>query len=152
MKLIIIRHANAQATGDSGDFSRDLSERGEKQAKEIAAFLASAGIAPDYAIVSAAHRTAQTFERLNVDCPADITRTAYNASAQTLAQLVSEAPEGASCVVLVAHNPGVTDLAIVCGHDNVLSTGAVVIVEWSGTALDFIEGVKTIRQTFTPRA
>ena len=152
MKLIIIRHANAKANGVNGDFSRDLSERGEKQAEEIAAFLASAGIVPDYAIVSAAHRTAQTFERLYVNCPADITRTAYNASAAALAQLVSEAPESASCVAIVAHNPGVTDLAIACGHYGVLSTGAVVIVEWSGTAANFAVAAKTIRETFTPIA
>ena len=150
MKLAIIRHAHANASGASGDFSRELSNRGHQQAVQAANFLNSSEFIADYAVVSAAVRTSQTFADLGLDCPTEYSLAAYNANATTLARLVQEAPDDAQSIGLVAHNPGVTDLAIACGYDNVMTTASVVIVEWSGTAADFGDAQISVIDHFSP--
>lgn len=150
MRLVIIRHAKANAHGPSGDISRELAPRGHAQAAEASEFLRTANIQPDHAIVSTAIRTTQTFEDLAIDCATLFEKSAYNASPATLAELIRKAPQDASCIAVVGHNPGVTELAMSCGYDKEMTTGSIVVVEWSGTPEDFGTADMTIVNSFTP--
>ena len=150
MQLVILRHAHAKNHGPSGDHSRPLSEHGHAQAHETASFLRAHNVAPEYAVVSDAVRTTQTFADLKLDAPVEYSKRAYNADAETLAQLVSEAPDDITSVMLVAHNPGITDLAHSCGYDGIMSTGSAVIVEWDGTITDFVTADRRVVESFVP--
>ena len=150
MKLVIVRHAHANAQGPDGDFSRELSDRGHIQATQSAEFLRANDLNPDYAIVSAAVRTTQTFHDLGLTCPKEFTKRAYNATAGTLLQLAAEAPDDAECIVVVAHNPGVTDLAMSLGYDDVMSPATVVVAEWIGGVSDIYRSDVHIATSFVP--
>ena len=150
MQLVIMRHAHAQNQGPAGDHSRPLSSHGHAQVHETASFLKSHQLDVDYAIVSDAVRTTETFADLDIQAQVEFSKRAYNASTQTLSQLVSESPEECETVMVVAHNPGITDLALSCGYNDVMSTGTAVIVEWDGVPSDFISADKHVIASFSP--
>jgi phosphohistidine phosphatase len=150
MQLVIVRHAHAQNHGPTIDHSRPLSEHGHAQAHETASFLRSHHIEIDYAIISDAVRTTETFANLDIQTTVEYSKRAYNASANTLAELITEVPNDCESIMIVAHNPGITDLAISCGYNDVMSTGTAVIVEWDGISLDFTTADKHIVAAFSP--
>ena len=71
MKLLLLRHADADTEADS-DLARPLSEKGHRQAKEVAQFLKNHSARPQIILSSTAVRAAQTAkpvaEALGVDC------------------------------------------------------------------------------------
>lgn len=150
MQLVLMRHAHAQNHGPDGDHSRPLSEHGRAQAHETANFLRSYNIAPDYAIVSDAVRTTETFLDLQFESKVEFSKRAYNATANTLAQLITEVADDISSIVLVAHNPGVTDLAYMSGYEHNMSTGTAVIIDWDGSPADFVSADKRVVANFSP--
>ena len=85
----------------------------------------------DLAIVSSARRTCQTFDGLELGIDSVIEDRAYNAGMDLLAQLVREHGKGHESVLLVGHNPGVTDLVNASGYPQSLSPCACVILEFS---------------------
>ncbi len=110
-KLIIMRHAKAEKDAPSGeDFDRELAPRGVEEATGVAQALKSYGIKPDYALVSAAARTRQTFEavaKVMGDIPALISEDFYNAGSEALRRAVEIHEDDGECILVVAHNPGV---------------------------------------------
>jgi len=109
--LIIMRHAKAEKDAPSGeDFDRRLSDRGRREASEVAQALKTYGLKPDFALVSAAARTFETFvqvEGVFGAIPSLITKDIYNAGADALRRLVEQHEDDGACILLVAHNPGV---------------------------------------------
>jgi phosphohistidine phosphatase len=114
--LILFRHAKAERKADTGDdFDRELTKRGLKDAELMGQVLAQAGYAPDAAIVSSARRTRETWEHAGVAFPGvavAYSRRLYEASPKTLMEAAETELRRASCVVVVAHNPGVQELAV----------------------------------------
>ena len=115
-RLILLRHAKAETRAPSGDdFDRALSERGRNDARIMGRVLAEAGLKPTLALVSAARRTAQTWEGASEALPGAevrLERRLYNASARSLRNAI-EAEEGTDgTLVLVGHNPGIHQLVV----------------------------------------
>ena len=112
-RLILFRHGAAQARALSErDVDRALSPAGRAAAAATAAALHAAGVTPDLVLVSPALRTRQTWEAARAVWPEAVVREVpelYNAAAETLLGAAQLA--GASCVMIVGHNPGVADLA-----------------------------------------
>jgi len=113
-RLILLRHANAEARAASGeDFDRALSERGRRDAAAIGRTLAAAGLVPSLALVSAAQRTKETWTLASPflpDARIEHRRCLYNADAAALFN-AADAEIHAHTVIVVAHNPGVGALA-----------------------------------------
>lgn len=59
-KLFIVRHAKAVPYGYEDDFTRGLTERGERDAEKVSRALLHAGLVPDLLITSPASRALQT--------------------------------------------------------------------------------------------
>ena len=59
--LVLMRHAKSNWSGDLSDFDRPLSERGVKSARALGKWLRENDLFPDFALVSAAKRTVETF-------------------------------------------------------------------------------------------
>jgi len=113
-RLILLRHAKAVGEHAGGDQARPLAPRGIQQVQEVAhAFLAK-GWQPQLALVSPAERTCQTARLLAASLgkmPLVIDRSLYLATAgQMLASLMA-APEDIDELLLVGHNPGISELA-----------------------------------------
>lgn len=110
-KLILMRHAKAEAKAASGDdFDRSLTERGYRDAVIMGKVLAQAGLTPDVALVSAAERTRQTWAGLAESFPnaqARFDRKLHNAPSVAIHAAIETAAEAADTVLVVGHNPGI---------------------------------------------
>jgi len=115
-RLIVMRHAKAVDRLEAeDDFERGLTERGREDAARAGDAIANAGLSADYALVSPARRTRETYqliaERVGAPRIAD-PMALYHASTEMLERAVLTAlGEGATSIMLVGHNPGVGSLA-----------------------------------------
>ena len=108
-RLILMRHAEAGWHINMDDHERPLSASGIRDAKKIGSWLKEKAYIPDEVISSTSVRTRETLSYLFLDCPQIFERSLYLADADqmksTLKTLLSET------VILLAHNPGITELA-----------------------------------------
>lgn len=115
-RLILMRHAEAErASGSGDDRDRALSARGRTDATRMGRALASMGLRPDLALVSAAARTRQTWELAHEafgDVDVREQDNLYDAGVDVLRQAVEAAEDEAGCLLMLAHNPGVHLLAV----------------------------------------
>ncbi|GAB3622427.1 histidine phosphatase family protein [Mariniluteicoccus endophyticus] len=119
--LILMRHAQAADYAPGrGDRERPLTDRGHDQARAVGRFLAQQRVRVDHALVSGALRTRQTAADLALGDVVEHVDGLYNADPDTIRQAISEAPEEARTLLVVAHNPGihqtVLDLGDLSGH------------------------------------
>ncbi len=116
-RLILMRHAEADARTPQGggDIDRPLSVRGRAEAAAIGRALAARGFKPDLALVSAATRTQQTWQQVSEtfgEVPLQIIEHLYDADASTLRAEVEINEDQSGCVLVLAHNPGIHQLAV----------------------------------------
>ena len=115
-RLILMRHAKAgAAAAGRGDRERPLTEEGRQDAAAIGRALAARGLRPDHALVSDAQRTRQTWDALSDafgDVELNIQPAAYDASSERLRVLVEDVEDTVGCLIVLAHNPGIHQLAV----------------------------------------
>lgn len=153
--LVLIRHAKSD-WGDPSvpDHDRPLNPRGRRDAPKAAARFARSGVAVDRILSSTALRaraTAQEFaEALGLEIEPDA--ELYASSASTL--LGAAAATGADAVMLIAHDPGITDLAERLSDGGIahMPTCAVARFSWNATDWgDVGRGIATEWTLITPR-
>lgn len=112
--LVVMRHAKAEPHASS-DFERELSEQGRADAAAAGAWLAERGLVAQEALVSAAHRTRQTWEELadaaGWSLAPRLDRGLYAAGVDTALDLLREVDEATSTLIVVGHNPTMAYLA-----------------------------------------
>lgn len=115
---LLMRHAHADWPSFQGnDFDRPLTPEGEREAKRAGAAIRAAGHAPMLLLASAARRTRQTAEILADELGVphkglQFDAVLYNAAAGVLAtRLQAALGQASGLVLLVAHNPGISQLA-----------------------------------------
>ena len=119
--LFLLRHAKSSWSEPGlADFDRPLNERGRRAAPLIARHLVRGGPLPDLILCSAARRTRETLALMLPDLARDITvrieSGLYGADAATLLRRLQRVDTAVECVLLIAHNPGIEDLAAgICG-------------------------------------
>lgn len=110
---MVVRHGKAEQYGDD-DHRRPLTERGRRQARDAGEWLAESGYVPTHAIVSSATRTRETWDALalgsGTQAHAETSDAAYAADTETALALLQGAPEDATVLALVGHNPTVSSL------------------------------------------
>ncbi len=125
MKTIyLLRHAKA-GSSDSGteDFYRPLNERGQRNAIQIGRYLSDNNIRPDLILCSEATRTQETLSYLRPFLPESqvihVEKELYLASTEILLKHLTRLDDTANSVMVIAHNPGLQELAITLGgHEN----------------------------------
>lgn len=137
-RVYIVRHA--QAEPGLRDHARTLTQYGKLQVQLMGQWLKLNLHELDLAIVSSARRTQQTFEgfELGQDIAKVTEDQAYNASSETLEKLIRELGAGHEDVMIVAHNPGVSDLANKAGYPQPLPPGSCVILEFDDPISEFV--------------
>jgi phosphohistidine phosphatase len=112
-----VRHAHAEWPHYAGrDFDRPLTARGTDDALATARDMLAAGLRPDILLCSSARRTRDTAlilaRELGLAGPAvRFTDRLYNASANGLESAAQDLATRSRHIMLVAHNPGISDLA-----------------------------------------
>ena len=113
--LLLLRHAKAIVATGRDDHERPLVDRGRRDAARIGAFVREIDMIPDLLIDSGAVRTRQTAMIAAAAWPGDVaTRVEpklYEANWTTIQELARALPDKTQHVMLVAHNPGLADLA-----------------------------------------
>jgi phosphohistidine phosphatase len=123
--IILARHATAgDRRPNETDFKRPLLEQGRMEAAKMSGWLRSKIKKPNYILSSPAVRAQQTADIFALNtrlAPAKIIfePALYNASADMLADAIrqSSLPESADTLLVIAHNPGISQLAIQCAAD-----------------------------------
>lgn len=115
-QLLLLRHAEAEAAPPGAkDFDRTLTERGRLEAAEAAAAIAAASITIDEILLSPSRRTRETADvvmhRLGLQTQARIIAPLYLAAADTMLETVRDCRHSSGTVLLIAHNPGISELA-----------------------------------------
>lgn len=138
-ELVLVRHAKSD-WGDPSlrDHDRPLNGRGRKNAPDMADRLAATGVSVDLILSSTAVRartTAQAFAEA-LDAPLELIPELYLASGSTLlgAARLAATRNGFETIMVVAHNPGITDLAneLSGGGIHHMPTAAVARFELAG--------------------
>ncbi len=113
--LVLMRHAKAKSTSETGDFGRPLHRDGRATARIMGQWLVSQGVRPDIAVVSPSTRTVQTWEELaRAGVRADdlwADAAIYDGEASDLIESVRALPDDARVVALIGHLPGIPHLA-----------------------------------------
>lgn len=114
-QLLLLRHAKSDWSHATADFDRPLNRRGTGDASRIGLWMHQQQLTPDLVIASPAQRAKET--TLLVTQELGIHETAlqweprvYEASVETLLDLVRSIPNTASRTLLVGHNPGIESL------------------------------------------
>jgi phosphohistidine phosphatase len=116
-RLVLLRHAKSSWDDPSlDDFDRPLAPRGAKAAPRMATYLKKKHLRPDLVLCSAALRTVQTWQLvsdvLGGEPEVKFLRGLYLGTPSRLLEAVRRAPDGAACVMLIGHNPGMEGLAV----------------------------------------
>ncbi len=125
--LVLLRHAKAEAATGTPDVNRPLSARGHADAAAAGAWLGTHGYRPELVICSPARRTRQTWHAVAVALsdtsdgnPAPTVRyepAAYIGDVADLLGLIQAASEDVTAVLLIGHNPTISQLAMLLDPD-----------------------------------
>ena len=165
--LTLLRHAKS-GWDDPGlrDFDRPLNRRGRRAAHAVGRAMRAEGMTFDAVIASPAVRVSQTLRDLGESYGGDLRATEepalYLASPSVLLDTIHEADDAAERLLVVGHNPGLEQLALLLSgtaEDGLLGilaekypTAAVAVIRfdvehWSQIA----EGTGTLTRFLRPR-
>jgi phosphohistidine phosphatase len=115
-RLILLRHAKTEPRSEGGDDpSRRLTERGRSESATMASVLEGAGYAPDLVLVSPATRARETWDWMAATFPkarVEMRKGLYDATPEEIEEELAQETAGAATVMVVAHNPGLQELAV----------------------------------------
>jgi phosphohistidine phosphatase len=119
-RLLLLRHAKTEADSPSGkDFDRRLDDRGRIDAATLGAWLKQHPPLPDLVCVSTAVRARQTWDLIGAEMGGgtppvvDYLEELYAAGpAELLAVIRAAATDDPAQMMIVAHNPGLHELAL----------------------------------------
>ncbi len=167
-RLLVVRHAKAGYPDGVSDFDRPLTERGERDAEAVGAWMLRERMVPDVVLVSTAVRTSRTWElvvgALDGAAPeVHAERRLYNADADTVLELVRQTGGDAHTVAVVGHEPGLSTLARsladpdtsdpeeLAGLDDRFPTAGVVVMRSRREWADVQPGSLVLSRLVVPR-
>ena len=139
--LVIVRHAKSDWSNELPDRRRPLAERGRRDAPVIGAWIAEHVGAVDLVLCSPATRARQTWElasaALDPRPPVRQDERIYESGPTGVLGVLDELPDDLGTVVLVGHNPTLTELVtVLSGQAHELKTSAVAVLRWTGSWAD----------------
>lgn len=114
--LTLVRHAKSSWDDpDLRDHDRPLGERGLRDAPAMGKRLHDEGLAPDVILTSSAVRARATAEAIAIELGYDpaaivVEETLYAAWPRTILDVVAAQDDSATSVMIVGHDPGMSDL------------------------------------------
>ena len=116
--VILLRHGKSSWSDTTlADIDRPLAPRGERASRKLAKYMRRKRIQPSLVLCSPSLRTRQTLEAvessLGKRCAVEVVPQLYAASEEELLERLQALPESVSSVMLIGHNPGLHNLALV---------------------------------------
>jgi phosphohistidine phosphatase len=141
-QLILFRHAKSSWDDDVTDVDRPLAGRGERDAPRMGKRLDARHARPGLILTSHAARAQRTAELVAKPLgikrrEVRVERALYLASPDEILAVVASQDDSVSCVLLVGHNPGLTELVNKLLPDLALDnlpTSGVVAIDLSTTS------------------
>lgn len=165
--LHLLRHA--KSSWDDlrvRDHDRPLTERGERAASAMAAFLRQNRVRPDLVLCSSARRTVDTLAAIRPGMPetleVETRRDLYEVDSGTILSRLHKTPDSVGVLLLIGHNPGLEDLATsLAGPDSLpaaskalgrkFSTGALATLEFEAPWTALTAGSARLTRFITPK-
>ncbi len=149
---MFMRHAKA-GWPDAGvdDHDRVLNKRGRAAAVEMAERVLEKYKAPDCIVSSTAKRAVETAkifaEAIDYDGPIELRRRLYLAEPNAILDVISELDSDLKRILVVGHNPGLSELASALDDSSIqMTTAAIFITE--AKIQDFASfGVATVKKS-----
>jgi phosphohistidine phosphatase len=116
--VVLLRHGKSSWSDSSlADVDRPLAPRGKRASRKLAKYIQRKRIRPALVLCSPSRRTRQTLEAVEASlgkrCAVEVDPQLYGASGQELLERLHALPESVSSVMLIGHNPGLHNLALV---------------------------------------
>ena len=154
--LYILRHAKSSWDDPAlSDFERPLNERGRNAAPFMGEVIAKRGYLPRQMISSPAKRAAATAmlikESAGFNAEIKFDDRIYEASPNTLRQVVSEIDDASESAMVIGHNPGIEGfIRFLTGRLEPMPTAALAVVRlnidsWANISANSGEIVEVIR-------
>ncbi len=117
LTLSLLRHAKSSwANPMLEDFDRPLALRGQRSAPRTGAFIAERGLIPDLVLCSGSVRTRETLglamQTWKAEPKVVYDDALYHATVPALFAKLNAAPDDASHLMMVGHNPGMHSFAL----------------------------------------
>ena len=148
--LTLLRHAKSDwSNAGLHDHDRPLSARGRSEIPTIAKCIRGANIRPSLIVTSSAIRARETARILAAELgfPAEFIqqeKSAYLATAEQLKKMIAVQDDGFNSIIIVGHNPGLSDLAqelLPCSAES-LPTCGVFAMELDTDSWGLLDGAK----------
>jgi phosphohistidine phosphatase len=157
--LYLLRHAKSSWDDPAlDDHDRPLAQRGLRNAEVLAEHLRAARIVPELVLCSTAQRARETLAVvlpvLDDETEILVERGLYGASAGELLERLHAVPEAVGSAMIVAHNPGLEDLAARLAGDEAperLPTAALLELSSGGTWATLGESPCRVVSSTVPR-
>ena len=150
-RLILLRHAKSSWSNDRlADADRPLTDRGERDAPRMGARLLERGIRPDLVLSSPAVRARSTARfvagPLSYEAGDILLEPAlYLATPEKIMEVVAAQLDSVDSLLVVGHNPGLTDLARALLPDFALEdlpTSGTVVIDFSADRWSDIQSTR----------
>ncbi|MEO1329544.1 MAG: histidine phosphatase family protein [Pseudomonadota bacterium] len=141
-RLVLLRHAKSDWDDRTlPDHDRPLALRGRLAAPLMGAWLVEMDLAPDHIALSSSVRTRETWARLRPLLPTPpepaIEPSLYEATPETVLDVIRALPETARTALLIGHNPGLETLAsLLSARSIAMPTAAACVFELSDRWVD----------------
>ncbi|MEU1416621.1 SixA phosphatase family protein [Streptomyces sp. NPDC004096] len=165
-RLVVLRHAKSAWPAGVPDHERPLAPRGRRDAPAAGRALAESDWLPDLVLCSTAVRARQTWELASAQWgtppPVRFDPRLYAADVPELLESVHHAPTEAQTLLLIGHNPGLTDLVLELAGDGLDDTvdrvrakfptsGIAVLARHGGTWDSLAPGTALLTDVIVPR-
>lgn len=155
-RLVVVRHAKSAWPDGVPDAQRPLNARGRRDAPAVGRWIRDRVGHLDAVVCSPATRTRQTWGLIAAELKRPPTPLyddrVYAATDEALLAAVHEISDDLGAVLLVGHNPGVSDLVLtLTGEHLEMKTSAVSVLGLTGSWMDVGPGRATLIDHATPR-
>ncbi|MGW0092669.1 SixA phosphatase family protein [Streptomyces sp. NPDC003328] len=165
-RLVVFRHAKSAWPAGVPDHERPLAPRGRRDAPAAGRALAESDWLPDLVLCSTAVRARQTWELASAQWgtppPVRFDAQLYAADVPELLESVHHAPTEARALLLIGHNPGLTDLILELAGDGLgdtvdrvrakFPTSGIAVLAWHGDTWDSLAaGTALLTDVIVPR-
>jgi phosphohistidine phosphatase len=157
-RLLLLRHGEAENAAPGGnDFERALTGDGRAEVQAAADVIAKTGLPIDRVLVSPARRTLETASiiaaQVRLARPPEPQQKLYLAQPLGLVQALEHCQASARTVLLIGHNPGLSELAerLTAGDEPVsLRTAGICLLSfnsdgWRDLAADVADECRLLR-------
>jgi phosphohistidine phosphatase len=123
--LLLMRHAKSDYPAGVADHDRPLAPRGIREAGLAGDWL-RANVPPiDAVLCSTATRARQTLDNTRIGAPVRYSERLYGATPGTMIEEISQTTDAVATLLVVAHEPTMSELALILADDDGTNTAVV---------------------------